>query len=232
MKNLIDVNFDMYSDTPPGKDPDALSPTLKEYHRILWSKQLPIGRVFELDKSIPKVLHHKSEIGEFTISSDAIGHTYHTWKIMDPIIKEIPSNEIDEFWAICSTIGAYMVFPSKKVNNKMTINGARGLNKLIKDRFDLSLECIRRYYDKESSPLEETLHRYSDFFDLFISFRGYVDFFLLQDLVTDNYSSIKFWLPFNNFEGSPIPKSVDEYMLFKKNLMDLIKKRNDRILSQ
>jgi hypothetical protein len=35
--------------------------------------------------------------------------------------------------------------------------------------------------------------RYRDFFALFESFRGYVDFFLLQDLVTDDYSGVTFW---------------------------------------
>ena len=63
----------------------------------------------------------------------------------------------------------------------MTINGARGVNGKIKDRFDLTLECIRRHYTSEKSPLSDTLQRYSPFFNLFENFQGYVDFFLLQD---------------------------------------------------
>ena len=62
---------------------------------------------------------------------------------MSHIINKIPSDEIDSFYALCSTI-AYIIYPSKRVDKKMTINGAR-TNGKIKDRFDLTfLECIRR----------------------------------------------------------------------------------------
>ena len=65
---------------------------------------------------------------------------------------------------------------------KLTINGERGWNKRIVDRFDLTLECIRRYYLDIESPLKETLERYKSFFLLFEDFRHYVEFFFLQDL--------------------------------------------------
>jgi hypothetical protein len=42
----VDIAFDFRTDTPPGADPDAASPTLKRYHRLLWSKPLPSGEVF------------------------------------------------------------------------------------------------------------------------------------------------------------------------------------------
>ena len=45
----IDINFDVYSDTPLGKDPDSYSPTLRYYHKILWSKSLPNKQTFNLD---------------------------------------------------------------------------------------------------------------------------------------------------------------------------------------
>ena len=61
----IDINFNVFSDTPEGKDPDSHSPTLRKYHKILWSKPLPDGRMFELDLDTPILLHHKSDIGEF-----------------------------------------------------------------------------------------------------------------------------------------------------------------------
>ena len=71
----IDTSFNVYSDTPEGKDPDSYSPTLRNYHKILWSKKLPNGLFFKLDDTIPMRLHHKSEIGEFVLSSDSIAHT-------------------------------------------------------------------------------------------------------------------------------------------------------------
>ena len=49
----IDTTFDFRSDTPPGKDPDKYSPTLRRYHKHLWSKALPNGAVFKLEDSTP-----------------------------------------------------------------------------------------------------------------------------------------------------------------------------------
>ena len=46
---MIDIEFDVFSDTPSGKDPDSYSPTLRSYHRELWSKPLPSGELFALD---------------------------------------------------------------------------------------------------------------------------------------------------------------------------------------
>ena len=231
MSNLIDISFNVYSDTPKGKDPDSSSPTLRSYHKLLWSKPLPNGVNFDLNDKTPKVLHHKSELGEFFLSSDSIGHTYSKVKSMSHIIDQVPSDEIDSFFSVCSTIGGYIVFPSKKVDNKMTINGSRGLNRSIKDRFDLTLECIRRFYLKENSPLSDTLKRYSQFLDLFEDFKGYVDFFLLQDLVEENHSSIKFWHPFNGFDEPPLPNNIEEYLAYKIKVVDFVTARNQRILS-
>ena len=51
----IDINFNFYSDTPKGKDPDSYSETLRKYHQFLWSKSLPNGSIFKLDIKIPKI---------------------------------------------------------------------------------------------------------------------------------------------------------------------------------
>ncbi len=232
MNNLIDTNFDFYSDTPSGKDPDTSSPTLRRYHKLLWSKPLPNGFDFNLTDTTTKVyLHHKSELGEFFLSSDSIGHTYSKHKRMSGIVNQISSHEMDTFFALCSTIGGYIIFPSNKVDNKMTINGSRGINHKIKDRVDLTLECIRRHYFNEDSPLSDTLQRYNDFFSLFQDFQGYIDFFLLQDLVKDDYLSIKFCLSFVGFENPALPDNVQDYRVYKKNMTDFVLARNQRILN-
>ena len=226
----IDTNFNFYSDTPRGKDPDSFSPTLRKYHKFLWSKSLPTNKIFTLnDDRTNSYLYHKSELGEFHLSSDAITHTYSNVRRMSHIISQIPDKEIKDFYSLCSTIGAYIIFPSNRIDNKMTINGSRGLNKYIKDRFDLTLECIRRYYLGEDSPLVETLDRYSDFFSLVENFEGYINFFLLQDIA--NNDSVKFFLPFNNFERSPLPNNVFEYETYKNNVSNFVRQRNKRILS-
>ena len=73
---LIDTSFDFRTDASGG-DPDESSPTLRQYHKLLWSKTLPSGRLFDLDDSVPGVyLHHRSELGEFLLSSDSVIATF------------------------------------------------------------------------------------------------------------------------------------------------------------
>jgi hypothetical protein len=227
----IDITFNVFSDTPEGKDPDSYSPTLRNYHHILWSKPLPNGKNFSLDLNTPKLLHHKSDLGEFFLSSDQIGNTYENVKKMSGIIDQVSQDEIEHFSNVRATIAGHAIFPAKRINNKMTINGARGVNHKIQDRFDLTLECIRRFYAKESSPLEEVFERYANFFYLFEDFKGYVDFFLYQDLVTEDTTEIKFWLPFNDFTQAPLPRNLNEYLSYKTAVTLFLKSRNQRMLT-
>ena len=74
----IDITFDFRSDTPPGKDPDTRSPTLRRYHKRLWSKPLPCGVLFELVDTTPGVYlhHHSPQLGQFWLASDAVVPTF------------------------------------------------------------------------------------------------------------------------------------------------------------
>ena len=56
-REQIDITFDFRTDTPPGKDPDARSPTLRRYHKLLWSKPLPNGMMFDLDDTTRCLLY-------------------------------------------------------------------------------------------------------------------------------------------------------------------------------
>ena len=150
---------------------------------------------------------------------------------MAHITGQFTADEMDSFFSICSTIGAYIIFPAKQIDKKMTINGARGMNHKIQDRFDLTLECIRLFYLEKNSPLTDTFVRYSSFFSLFSDFKGYVNFFLLQDLVDENCSEIKFWCQFKGFDHQPLPSSVSEYRGYKNNLTSFVTARNKRIVS-
>lgn len=226
----IDITFDMYSDTPEGGDPDASSPTLRSYHKYLWSKPLPNGVIFNLSDDGPKPnLYHQSNLGSFRLSSDAITHSYRNTKRMAHIINQISDRDSEILLRSGSTIGSYILFPSNRINGQMTINGARGVNSKIFDRFDLTLECIRRHYLGQLSPLSAVLQRYADFFQLFDSFQGYVDFFLLQDLVTHDYKGVKFLLPFESFNDSPLPRDVNEYFTYRNKALEFIQYRNQRI---
>lgn len=233
MPSVIDTEFDVYTDTPPGRDPDSFSPTLRRYHKLLWSKTLPGGGEFRLSADQKGTyLHHGSSIGDFALSSDSVGHTYRYVKAMEHIVREVEADEIQRFFRTCSTIGAYIIFPSRRISGKPTINGARGLSHQIRDRFDLTLECIRRHYFAEESPLGDTLARYADFFELFGNFSGYVDYFLLQDLVGDDGRAVKFFLPFEGFHAQPLPKDVCEYQAYKVGVTSFVTARNRRILEE
>ena len=231
MSRHIDITFDFRSDTPPGKDPDAFSPTLRKYHKFLLSKPLPSGVVFKLDETTPHgYIHHRSEVGEFFLSSDAVIPTFSRERRIAHIIDQISIEDRQAFHSIGYTIGGMMVFPANRIGRKMTINGARGFHPRIKDRFDLTVECIRLHYRNEASPLSETLARYADFFELFGDFRGYVEFFLLQDLVSKDCSAVRFFMPFEDFNTSPLPGSVNAYMTYQQLAIDFIEARNHRIL--
>lgn len=225
----FDVEYDHRLDSN-GKDPDSHSPTLKLQHQILWTKTLPNGVLFELLPESGQYLMHKSQLGDFRLSSDTISHSLRNQKTMQSVIEQIPVTELDEFQRIGSTIGGRILFPGNRIEGQATINAARGFNSKINDRFDLTLECIKLHYQGQASPLGSALSRYSDFFRLFGSFEGYVEFFLLQDLVSNNSSEIEFFLSHDpSFEGSPRPDSVESYMQYKANTIRFIQARNRRI---
>lgn len=227
---MIDVSFDCHRDAK-GKDPDSHSPTLRRYHQLLWSKPLPNGRLFALDISgPPPYLVHRSELGGFDLTSDSISHTYGTRKAISPFLPFLPEDLRGYVQGRGWLISECIVFPGKRVQGQNTINGARGMNRRIGDRFDLTLECIRRLYLGQTSPLETVLDRYQDFFGLFEDFRGYVEFFLLQDLVAEDCSSVHFFLPFTGFEGSPIPADLDSYISYVRNVRLFGQARGSRML--
>lgn len=223
----IDTKFNFYTDANGG-DPDSTSPTLKRFHKLLWSKPLPNGKTLELlDNRSGSYLYHQSELGEFYLGSDAITHSYKNHKRKQWLVSQIP-NEVTELFDTGSTIGAYTLFPNNRIDGNHTINQARGVNSLIDDRFDLTLECIRLFYLGQTSPLYDTLNRYKNFFALFENFIGYIQFYLLDDII-DNNGNIKFYLPFDNFKSKPVFNSIDDYFLYKQGVMTFINSRNKRI---
>ena len=218
---IIDTSFDFRTDAK-GKDPDSWSPTLKAYQRVLYSKPLPNGDVMELD--------NKLAWNDFYFSSDKITHSYRNWSNYQHIISKVDDVVFAEYIDVEYSIGAETIFPSYRVSGTQTINQARGCNQRIRDRIDLTLECIRRFYIGEPSPIYKCLCGYRSFFDLFIDFKGYIDFFHLQDLVSNDYSTINYLCWFDGFDSTfPLPRTVDEYVDYLVNVVRFIKRRNDRI---
>lgn len=137
----IDVTIDVRSDTPTGRDPDSDSPTLRAYHRQLWSKELPSGARFDLSIGRPGTyLHHRSDLGEYFLASDTLIHTYSTWRQMAEIMTHVTVEDQESSRRMGRTVVGTIVFPGNRIEGKPTINGARGMHPRIRDRFDLTLD--------------------------------------------------------------------------------------------
>lgn len=226
----IDTSFHFETDAG-GRDPDTFSPTLRRYHQLLWSKPLPDGSPFTLEPDVRQIyLHHQSRKGDFFLASDAIVHSYRAAYVnrIGPLVAQVPRTDVDELYDRGSTIGGYVLFPGEKRNGQNTINQARGLDPRICDRFDLTLECIRRHYVGEDSPLSDAISRYGDFFELFADFHTYVAYWLLEDLV-DEAGQVRWHLPFDDFQRSPLPTSLDEYEAYRQACLTFLELRNERI---
>ena len=67
------------------------------------------------------------------------------------------------------------------------------------------------------------------FYDLFVDFKGYVDFFFLQDCVSEDYSSVNIWMGDASFRKSGLPETVEDYFNFLLKEHIFLDKRNLRI---
>ena len=232
----IDTTYH-YTEDAGGKDPDIYSPKLREDLLFLYRKELPDGTLFDLQKGQDNTYDYLVFNG-WRFGSDAITNTYTHQKNYQWMIKELEKEDfyqdlIKEYRKVDYTIGCHIIFPKNNNPNNIkswSINQERGTNSKICDRIDLTLECIRRFYNNEDNPLYLKFQENKYFFDLFKDFKNYVDFFYLNDLLINNdYSKIKFFLPFDNFERYPKPQNTEEWKVFCKNQIELIKSRNQRI---
>lgn len=228
----IDTAFDFRSDAfGKNLDPDASSPTLLRCHQVLWSKRLPSGRQFELIPltQVPYALLHDSDLGRFRLTSDTVLPTFARRPGMQAIIGQLAPADVNTLETLRYTIGGMILWPGNQVDGKWTINQARGCSGKIADRFDLTVECIRRHYDGDTGhPLAGTFQRYNSFFDLFGNFAGYIDFWLLNDLV-DEDGTVKLFLPSEDFTLPAIPTCLADYVAFREHTIEFVTARNERI---
>ena len=209
-------------------DPDAKSRRLKLYHKILWSRPLPNGERMDLEYDYSSGGYLKWK--DIRLSSDSIavdlkcrceGLLRSTFSNLDNEYRMM----VEEFYHRTYTIGGMILFPK----HRNSINQCRGCNQSIMDRWDLTLECIRRFYSEEESPLSWCLEQDRGFFELFVDFKGYVEYFLLQDCVTDDCSKVKMWLDTPLFISYPLPGNKRDYLSWRNCNLEFVSKRNARI---
>ena len=56
-----------------------------------------------------------------------------------------------------------------------------------------------------------------------------MDYFFLQDCVTEDYSEVRYWIGDGDFTIKALPQSVDEYLLWLERQRDFLNRRNARI---
>lgn len=230
------------------KDPDAYSKELKEDHIELLSRPFPNGVVLRYEIKDNKIVGYLNDEFFMDFKPDSFtngfansGRTIKNMVIAKEIVEKCCKNnheikkEVDEYYGKGYPIESSIVFPVTDDNGsiKNTINQRRGCSPYIQDRTDLTLECIRRYYEgNQDSPLKECLNNYSKFFSLFGSghegFVNYVKWFYLDDLVTDDYKAVKSFtslLDFNN----PFPITEEEYLKYIKAINKFLELRYKRI---
>lgn len=231
----FDITVDFKSETPPGKDPDAVSPTLRRYHQLLWSKPLRSGKLFQLEapKSRSKgyLVYPSLAEAELYFGSDAITNSYSHWGAPKGLVQAkdaLTQDQRARYLKPPYTIGSAMIWPMRSAH-RPTLNQARGTRAKISDRMDLTLECIRRHYGSADSPLADVLANYSDFFSLFDGFCEFVDFFFFRDLVYDNYTQVRFTLDFDDFASPGVPVTLDQYVQHREATLDFISRRETRM---
>ena len=161
---VIDVTFDFRTDAR-GKVPDSHSPRFavttvccRASHCQMELPSTYQKRILVRICTTPRVWGW-----EFFLSSDSVIPSFTKWKSLKPMTDQIPESENEAFRKISYSIGGMMVFPGNQIDRKPTISRARGFNGAIFNRFDFTLECVRRFYANVDGPLASTLWRYANF---------------------------------------------------------------------
>ena len=158
------------SRTGKERDPDAWNDDLRESHRLLWSRPLPTERAWSFEAARGWYLKCGSSVAgepaDWSIGSDNVATTHSN--SYPQLAAAIPGYENRHLHEFC-TIGGYLVFPNGRDQTRATqakprswtINQAKGCDRRIFDRIDLTLEAIRLYYagviSRDRNPLGDVL---------------------------------------------------------------------------
>lgn len=235
--DVFEPGFCLYDDPdlPEGKDADAKSPMLRAAHRRLWSKCAPSSGRVELADDL--TMTWPAGVRGLRLSSDTIATTHERYQsIRDRgLWRNLSAASQQRYDRGFYTIGAFIILPC----HERSLNQCRGTRWQIKDRFDLTLECIRLYFEGvtaiERNPLGDILFSDAAFFDMFGhragGFHAYVQFFHLRDLVTsgrirwfDN-SAVDEW----QFGVLPLPTNHAGYVSYLENVLTFVRSRGEAL---
>jgi hypothetical protein len=226
----IDTDRDMRADAG-GRDMDIHSPTLRTYHQFLWSRPLPNGTVLKLDASRSRARDYLVTQDGLVLSSDSLINSMTAWPRMKKALADVPEKEQEAFRQRASSVAATGLWPKRRGPAGQSINQARGLNRQIADRLDLTIECVRRHYAEDESPLTPVLEDAAQFFDLWPDWRTWIRWWLLDDLV-DAKGRIHWFLPFTEFGREQAwPSTSQGWRAYRDRCVEFIDRRAARMTS-
>jgi hypothetical protein len=222
-------------DVPVNGDADEWSRLLRQAHRQLWSKALPDGEQLQLADDL--TIQSPTVVAGVSLSSDTIATTHQRYRYrgMDSLFAKLPPAAQKRYDRGFYAIGGFTVFP----RHDQSINQLRGRRRAIDDRFDLTLECIRLFYngiaDIARNPLGDVLQQDRGFYDLFgegvRGFDGFVRFFHFDGLVEDGRIR---WLDGADCDGwafgdSRLPTRAEEYVSYLERVLRFVEARSRAI---
>lgn len=242
----FDLSFNYETDMPArsGADADSDSPKLRLDHELLWTKELRSGVTFA--PVAPRVRRQGYLIwtspsgAQHWYGSDAITHSYTNWgspKTLAQAKAELTEEQRRRYLSPPYTIASSIIWPVRS-NDLPTINTARGFGptgRILRDRIDLTLECIRCHYEDADNTLASVLSAYGDFFVLFDGFAEFTTFFHLQDLIRQDFSAVQSLmrpgdiLTQSDFEREATPTTVEEYVTYREATLEFISRRGHRM---
>jgi hypothetical protein len=226
-------------------DPDKVNPDLRDAHRLLWGKAPRGGAVLGLSAlRWSDYLKVVSTADDWTLGSDHFAAIhYNALRTLAEGLDGLTDGHLCQF----CTIGGYIVFPNQLAQQRPTtinrtarhwsINQARGMDGRISDRFDLTLEAIRLFYEgivhRDENPIGDVLEAYRWWFELFgrgaDGFEAYADFFFLNPML-DEHRRVK---PFGSLPlvfDHALPKDDETaYRGYVADQLDFVSRRNELI---
>ena len=243
---VFDLSFDYETDRPAktNSDADRDSPRLRLDHELLWTKRLRSGVTFAPTAPSARrdgyLIWTDGSGARHWYGSDSITHSYTKWP-SPKALAEAKAALSDEQRALYLspqyTIASSTIWPVRS-KDLPTINTARGFGrtgKVLRDRIDLTLECIRRHYEGADNTLASVLTAYGDFFTLFEGFAEFTEFFHFQDLVRPDFSAVRSLMCSDevlaqpDFEREATPTNVEEYVTYREATLEFITRRGNRM---
>lgn len=243
---VFDLTFDYETDRPARTkaDADRDSPRLRLDHELLWTKPLRSGVTFApiapLARREGYLIWTDGSGARHWYGSDAITQSYTRWaspKELAEAKAALSDEQRTLYLGPPYTIASSTIWPVRSIDLP-TINTARGFGptgRVLRDRIDLTLECIRRHYVGTENALASVLTAYNDFFSLFEGFPEFTEFFHFQDLVSPDFSAVRSLMCFDEvlaqpaFEREATPTTVEEYVAYREATMKFITRRGNRM---